>query len=64
MENDLSEIDLLHLRRAIGLALEAEAEGNLPIGCVISFDGRNVAEGKNAIWVPEFNPITITSYSQ
>jgi len=57
MENHLSDIDLFHLQRAIELALEAEAQGNLPIGSVISFDGKNVAEGKNAIWVPEFNPI-------
>ena len=57
MGNYLSDIDMLHLRRAIELALEAEAEGNLPIGSVISLDGKNVAEGKNAIWVPEFNPI-------
>ena len=57
MENQLSHNDLLHFQRAIELALEAEEEGNLPIGCVISFNGRNVAEGKNAMWVPEFNPI-------
>jgi len=57
MEDHISNTDRLHLRKAIQLALEAEADGNLPIGCVVSFDGRNVAEGKNAMWVPEFNPI-------
>ncbi len=57
MENHLSDIDLLFFQRAIELALEAEAQGNLPIGSVVSFDGRIVAEGKNAMWVPEFNPI-------
>ena len=57
MENQLSNNDLLHFQRAIELALEAEEEGNLPIGCVISFAGRNVAEGKDAMWLPEFNPI-------
>lgn len=57
MENSLLETDFVYLHRAIELALEAEDAGNLPIGSVISFDGRNVAEGKNAIWVPEFNPI-------
>jgi len=56
MEKSLSETDLSHLRRAVELALEAEAGGNLPIGSVISFEGKMVAEGKNAIWVPEFNP--------
>jgi tRNA(adenine34) deaminase len=53
---DASESDILFFRRAIRLALEAEKEGNLPIGAVIGLDGRIVAEGKNAIWFPEFNP--------
>ena len=57
MEDYVSEIDHQYLRRAIQLALEAEKKGNLPIGVVISFDGRNVAEGENAMWVPEFDPI-------
>jgi len=57
MKKSLSDVDLLHLRRAIELAVKAEAEGNLPIGCVISFNKEIVAEGKNTMWVPEFNPI-------
>ena len=57
MENQLSDVDLGHFNRAIELALLAEAEGNLPIGCVITFGGKNVAEGRNAIWEPEFNPL-------
>jgi tRNA(adenine34) deaminase len=57
MISHLSDIDRLHFQRAIELALEAEAEGNLPIGCVISLEDRKVGEGKNAMWVPEFNPI-------
>ena len=57
MDNYLSDIDFLHLQRAVELALEAEVEGNLPIGCVISFDKMNVAEGKNTMWVPVLNPI-------
>lgn len=57
MTTEFSDSDRAHMRRAIQLALEAEAQGNLPIGCVISYDGQQVAEGKNAIWAPEFNPI-------
>jgi tRNA(adenine34) deaminase len=40
------------LRRAIHLALQAEAEGNLPIGAVIVLDGAIVGEGYNHIWSP------------
>ena len=43
------------MQRAISLALQAEREGNLPIGAVITLDGEIVAEGRNAIWVPEFD---------
>ena len=53
---DISESDILFFRRAIQLALRAEKENNLPIGAVISLDGRIIAEGKNAIWFPAFNP--------
>lgn len=41
--------------RAIELALQAEREGNLPVGAVITLDGKIIAEGRNAIWVPNFN---------
>ena len=43
------------MQRAIELALLAEREGNLPVGAVISLDGEVVAEGRSAIWVPEFD---------
>jgi tRNA(adenine34) deaminase len=56
MQMDISESDVLFFQRAIRLALEAEKENNLPIGAVISLDGRIIAEGKNAIWFPKFNP--------
>ena len=48
--------DLKHLRHAIRLAHEARQIGNLPIGAVITLDDQVVAEGMNAIWVPELNP--------
>jgi tRNA(adenine34) deaminase len=44
------------LQRAIALAIQAEEEGNLPIGAVISLENEIIAEGRNAIWVPHFNP--------
>ncbi len=47
--------DILFFQRAIRLALEAEGQGNLPIGAVISHGGKIVAEGKNAIWYPKFD---------
>jgi tRNA(Arg) A34 adenosine deaminase TadA len=53
----LTSMDIVHFNRAVELALEAETRGNLPIGCVISFEDKNIAEGKNAIWIPNFNPI-------
>ncbi|MFH1929698.1 MAG: nucleoside deaminase [Chloroflexota bacterium] len=53
---ELSTLDITCFQRAIQLAIEAEAQGNLPIGAVICLDGRIIAEGRNAIWSPTFNP--------
>ena len=50
------EADLTHLRRAIQLALEAEAGGNLPVGAVVTLGGRVVAEAGNAVLVPAYHP--------
>ena len=47
--------DKLFMQRAIELALLAEQEGNLPVGAVIALNGKVVAEGRSAIWVPEFD---------
>jgi tRNA(adenine34) deaminase len=46
------KIDTKFMRRAIELALAAEAQGNLPIGVVISLGGEIVAQGCNAIFSP------------
>ncbi len=48
--------DALFLQRAIELAREAGKDGNLPIGAVISLDGRVIAEGKNTAWFPAYDP--------
>ena len=45
-----------HFQHAIRLAKLAEKEGNLPIGAVITLDGKVIAEGRNAIWSPKLNP--------
>jgi tRNA(adenine34) deaminase len=38
----------LWMRRAIELAQEAEAAGEVPIGCVVVVDGEIVGEGRNS----------------
>jgi tRNA(adenine34) deaminase len=49
-----SDLDYLH--RAVQLAHDARQAGNLPIGAVITLDGKIVAEGKNTIWAPALAP--------
>jgi tRNA(adenine34) deaminase len=53
---NLSEFDISCFERSIELAHQAELEGNLPIGAVISLDGGIIGEGRNRIWTPAFNP--------
>jgi tRNA(adenine34) deaminase len=48
--------DLEYMHQAVRLAREAQRAGNLPIGAVIALNGKVVAEGRNRLWVPEFNP--------
>ena len=36
-----------YMRRALELAMEAQAEGDVPVGCVIVQDGESVGEGRN-----------------
>lgn len=52
----ISDTDISFFQQAIRLALEAEKENNLPIGAVVTLDGKVIAEGRNAIWYPHFNP--------
>jgi tRNA(adenine34) deaminase len=53
---NLSQEDVLFFKRAIDLALAAEKQGNLPVGAVITLDGRIISEGQNAIWQPNWSP--------
>ena len=39
--------DLDFMRRALALAREAAAEGEVPVGCVIARRGEIVGEGRN-----------------
>jgi tRNA(adenine34) deaminase len=43
------------MERAIELALQAEREGNLPVGALITLDDVVVAEGRSRIWKPRFD---------
>lgn len=52
----LTADDLALVRRAVELALAAEREGNLPIGCVVTLEGEVVAEAGNAVLVPVYHP--------
>ncbi|MGE3726266.1 MAG: nucleoside deaminase [Candidatus Sericytochromatia bacterium] len=51
-----SEADLQFLHRAKDLALEAESVGNMPIGSLIVLKGEVIAEGRNALLLPVYNP--------
>src|SRR5918912_818551 len=52
----LAATDCAHMRRAIQLALEAEARGDLPVGSVVTLGGEVVAEAGNAVLVPSYHP--------
>jgi tRNA(adenine34) deaminase len=53
---DNLEEHLARLRRAVHLALEAERQGNLPVGAVITLDGEVIAEAGNAVLAPYYHP--------
>lgn len=50
------ERDRRFLARAVEVALAAEAAGNMPVGAVLVRGDEVVAEGGNALLVPEFRP--------
>ena len=39
-----------HMRRAMALAAESIKDGNRPAGCVITRDGKVIAEGRNIVY--------------
>jgi len=48
--------DLQCLHRAVALAREAEKNGNLPIGAVVTLQGEVIAEAGNAMLAPHYYP--------
>ena len=50
------ETDLGRVRRAVEIALEAEARGDLPVGAVVALGGEVVAAAGNAVLVPAYHP--------
>jgi tRNA(adenine34) deaminase len=48
--------DSKYISRAIQVALEAEEQGNLPVGALITLEGAIIAEGGNSILTPAFHP--------
>lgn len=44
------------MERAIQLALDAEREGNPPVGSVMVLDNKIIAEGASNLLVPVYNP--------
>lgn len=50
------EADLRHVRRAVELALEAEARGDLPVGALVTLGGEVIAAAGNAVLVPAYHP--------
>jgi tRNA(adenine34) deaminase len=47
--------DNFFMNRAIELALQAEEEGNLPVGSLITLEGEIVAEGHSRVYVPKYD---------
>jgi len=56
LHTQATEFDHQHLELAIRLALEAESEGNMPIGSVIAIGDKVIASGRNRLLVPDYNP--------
>src|SRR5919112_4832203 len=56
MKQHSHDDDLRYLRRAVQLALEAEARGDLPIGAVLTLGEEVVAEAGNAVLQPFYHP--------
>lgn len=53
---DKLKTDQEWMDEAIRVALEAEADGNLPIGSIIVLDNTCIAEGHNAVLKPHYYP--------
>jgi tRNA(adenine34) deaminase len=54
--DNLTDLDLEYVDRAVRLALEAEKLGNLPVGAVIALGGEVIAEAGNSVLLPHYHP--------
>lgn len=52
----MSQADQLFMKHAVEIALDAEAQGNAPVGAVIVLQGEAIASGTNKMWHPKFHP--------
>jgi tRNA(adenine34) deaminase len=53
---DIQNKDREFMQRAIELALAAEAKGNLPVGALITLEGKIIAEGASSMLIPYYDP--------
>jgi tRNA(adenine34) deaminase len=53
---DVNKKDRAFMERAIKLALEAESAGNLPVGALITLEGKIIAEGASSLLIPYYDP--------
>lgn len=52
----MARSDRNFMRRAVELALESEAQGNLPVGAVVVLDSEIVGRGKSSVLDPVYHP--------
>jgi tRNA(adenine34) deaminase len=48
-DNNLMEIDISYMHRALELAYKGQQEGEVPVGAVVVFDGEVIGEGFNQL---------------
>jgi tRNA(adenine34) deaminase len=56
MQETIIDQDLEFMQRAVALALAAESAGNLPVGALITLEGKIIAEGASSLFVPYYDP--------
>ena len=54
--DNLTDLDLEYIGRAVRLALEAERLGNLPVGAVVTLEGEVIAEAGTSVLLPLYHP--------
>jgi tRNA(adenine34) deaminase len=49
------DLDIEFIRQAISIAHKAEADGNLPVGSLITLDDRVVSQGPSRVYQPDYD---------